>query len=187
MRMWTVMLVLALSAAGCATTQRLEPVDGSPSPQQVEISRGYAALYDLVSRQSGLGRALILGSGMDPETKDLVRAISEASREATTAIESFARSDAQLVLTDRGLPQVDAEARAASEAATTSRLLFAGGRFEVRLLVAQVQATDYGHALAKELSQRDTDPTRRTWLRQFAERYGQFRQKVEDRLAVRKG
>ena len=201
-------IVVTLAALGCASRQAVEtpdppppaperrqPVNNSapkpaatpqrPSREQVELSHGYAMLYELVSKQSGLDRALIMGGGMDAQSKSLIREIAEASDRAAAKIKAFAGADPSLALKDRGLPEVEAKARAEIESSMKGRLIFAGKDFEVRLLLAQNDATEYGAALAGELAKYDTDRERRAWLKEFAEHYAKLRQRVEQRMTVR--
>lgn len=203
-------IVVTLAALGCASRQKVETPDPPPpaperqpakssapkpapkaapqqraSRKQVELSRGYAMLYELVSKQSGLDRALIIGGGMDAESKSLIREIAQASERAAARIKNFTRADPSLALKNRGLPEVEVRARAEIESSLKGRLLFAGKNFEVRLLLAQNDATEYGAALAQEMAKLDPHRERRAWLKEFAEHYGKLRQRVEERLTVR--
>src|SRR5688500_16513041 len=89
-------ILMLLLTQACASPPK--PPPGADSPRALELSHGYAILYDLVSKQSGLGRALIIGGGMSEPTKALIREIAEASREATGRIKAFADVDASVVL-----------------------------------------------------------------------------------------
>ena len=167
-------------------TSRETPSAQQPDRKQSQISEGYAMLYELVSKQTGLDRALVLGGGMNDQTKALIREIADVSKQAVAKIRGFAQADPSLGLKQTGLPEVELKARAEIESSITRRLLFAGKNFEVRLLLSQSDATEYGAALARELAERDADPQRRAWLKEFADRYGKLRERVEQRLTVRK-
>lgn len=176
-------LVLLLAMSACAPTKTRPPPSGD-APRN-SVSEGYALLYELVSKQSGLDKALVMG-GMGTDGKALIREIAEASKSAAAKIEAFAKADASLDLKHTALPEVEVRARSATESAATKHLLFAGKEFELRLLVTQADATEYGRMLAKELREVDQDRERRAWLKEFSAQYGKLRDRVEGRLTVRK-
>ena len=158
------------------------PDASDPKPSQ--LSNGYGLLYELVSKQADLNKALMLHDAGD-ETRDLIEQIAQSSRVATEKLELFARADPGLTLGNTGLPRIDTNARNAEESSQTWRLLFSEGVFELRLLLTQVSATSYGANLADELESLDPDPERRAWLLRFAEEYRAFHERVEFRLALK--
>ncbi len=145
-------------------------------------AQGYALLYALVSKQAGVDKSLVVGTMGDP-TKSLVKQIAQVSGEAVQQLKQWSQADGW-DLKQTGLPAVERAARESEESRTTRDLLFAGKKFELRLLISQSSATSYGWHLARELAKMEGDETRKAWLDGFAERYEDLHKRVEQCLSV---
>ena len=183
-RSWFLVICVLM---GCTARPGPAVGDGTITPEQLRVSQGYALLYELVSKQSGLDKVFVLGGGVSDETRALILEIDAASEQAAVMIPSFAESDPWIDLRTSGLPTAEVESRQSAEASITRRLLFAGKEFELRLLLSQAEATGYCESLARSIASMDHDPRRRKWLSEFADSCERYARRVEGRLAVRKG
>lgn len=177
-------VAVAVMAAACASTQARKKPPDPQDPAVIQLSRGYALLYELVSKQTGLSKALIRG-GVNEEGKALIHEITAESRDAAEKIKGMAKTDPSINLDDKGLPKAEEKARDLDESWVTGHLLFSSGRFELRLMLSQIDATEYGAFLAKATAGIEKDDSRKKWLKDFADRYMKFRDRIEDRLALK--
>lgn len=179
--LWTCVYLVGGSLAGCKTASPAPAAPGETS----HLSSGYALLHELVDKQSGVGQALILGGGMSEQTKTLVKEIAQTSKEAAQSIKAFSQADPTLRLDDKDLPWVEQKLREEEESQTTSRMVFAGKKFEFCLLLSQVKSMPYGALLAEQLASIEQNKERREWLKRFAKQYGSYRDRAEERLMLR--
>lgn len=170
-------LCMTALLTGCASRERL-PSD--PAQRDKELSHGYSLLYNVVSKQADLDKLFFLKR--PPETtRALMERIARASREASAQLRQIAQNNPAIVLDDQGLPLLERNTRAAVEAATRNKLLF-GDNFELRLLLTQVESSNYVTHLAQQLATIDTDEKRKETLTHIAEQFGQFNDQVVQRL-----
>ncbi len=59
-----------------------------------------------------------------------------------------------------------------------------GEAFEVNLLLAQAEGTNYGAALARTLAEYERDADRRGWLNETGKHFSSLRQQVVERLTT---
>lgn len=177
----SVVAAFLLVVLGCKSP----PAAVAPGAYDARLSGGYALLYELVDKQSGVGQALILGGGMSEKTKSLIREIAQSSKVAAQTLKNFAEQDPALRLDDAQLPWVEQKSREAEESQTTSRMLLAGKKFEFRLLLSQTKSMPYGSLLARELAAIESNRDRKQWLTAFAKEFDSYRDRAEERLAVK--
>jgi len=180
---WCPGVGILLITCGCASVPTM-PADATE--RQRELASGYSLLYELVHKQSRLGGILILKSATD-ETKDVIEQIARVSTDAKEKISAFAQEDENLGLDHANLPVLERGTRDAIESATGKGLLFAGESFELKLLLTQTEATNYGSFLARTLAGVEENAQRKQWLSDFAQSYGELHEKVVGRLGVGKG
>ncbi|MHB1156924.1 MAG: hypothetical protein ACYC26_08805 [Phycisphaerales bacterium] len=166
-------LLLAFSLlAGCAATQTTEQ---PPTPPRVA---GYAALYDLTSRNAGIANLLIFKQ-VDPPAKQAVIDFARQCADAAKQIRQFADDDDDLDLQAQWLTPIEQQTRQRIENATSTALLTTSGRdFQTRLLLSQLDAAEYGSHLAKTLAQLDDDDDRIEYLNALSARFDQMRQRL---------
>ncbi|MGI8967429.1 MAG: hypothetical protein ACR2H1_15275 [Limisphaerales bacterium] len=86
-------------------------------------------------------------------------------------LETFAKKDPQLNLKLKNLPLLEQKTRAAIEKTDSKELLLAKKRdFELRLLLTQIESSRYASHLAKTVGENETQPERKAWLAQTAQR-----------------
>lgn len=180
-------IAISITLMSCQPRTAIQDDSGPPTSEQIQLSHGYALLYELTNKQSDLDKALFLGGGMSDAAKQLIRDIDAASERAAEQIRQFADVEPWMELSDLGLPEAEIGSRRAIEKLTTRRLLFSGGAFEFRLLLSQADATQYGVSLAESLREMDNHAGRRAWLEEFSSEYKSLFEKVEAQLSARKG
>src|SRR5262245_8942117 len=83
------LVVLALFVLGGCATPKSVP---SAASGNAELIHGYSLLYEIVSKQSNLDKALIFKNPSEP-TRKLIRQIAETSTTAKRQLEEFAKLD----------------------------------------------------------------------------------------------
>jgi hypothetical protein len=177
-----VLCVAPLLLPACSTSQEM-PLEKLDAADQ-RMVEGYSLLYELMSKQRELDGIFMIKSASDA-TKQLARDISGTSNTAARRLEQWAKANPAHGIRQPNLPAVEVDARAKIEEQTTVSLLTAGDDFELRLLLTQVDATNYGAALASVLAASDSNVQRAQFCTELAEQYTALNQRVRQRLALR--
>jgi hypothetical protein len=168
-------VVCVLALAGCATVPPVIPIFGRPARIRDE---GYSLLYSLADKQSNVGKILIIkkaSAKVSAEIKEIAQVFSKAKER----LDGFAKDDSGLSFKMEHLPSMEVKTRAAIQSTTTKDLLFSSGKtFELRLLLTQVQALDYGSHLANQLADKEGNPKRKEFLTQFAKQCEEHHKQV---------
>jgi hypothetical protein len=151
--------------------------------EELRLNDGFALLYDLMDKESGVDKILVLRSASAP-TQEIIRRIAKECAAAKEHLDSLAKANSLLRLDYQDLPRAEVDTRKAIEWATTKKLLFGVG-FELKLILTQVSATEYAAFLAESLAARDRDEERKAWLGEAAERFKGLHQEIVQRLAVK--
>ena len=149
----------------------------------LQLSEGYGLLYALLSKQSRLDGILIVKSA-SKQTEQLLREIAAASGEGVSQLEAFAKTDERLLINWTGLREVEARVRDSIESAIGKQLLFAGDDFELRVLLTQAEALQYGAHLGRIIGGIDQDEQRSAWAQRLADQYDGLRDRVVASLKV---
>lgn len=137
-----------LMLLGCET---LPVVNVPPGELDRELAHGYALLYELCDKQSNADKVFILKSASKP-TKQQVKRIAEACGGLAKAMRERARAGALTALDAKGLPVIEQDARDRIEKQSRDAILW--GEAEKPMVLAQLDATQYGAALARSLAKR---------------------------------
>lgn len=157
------LLVACLWLIGCAS--------GAVAVQQEIPPRtaGYAALYNLMSRNSGVNKLLIFKS-VPPEVEDAIDAYAQQCGNAADQIKQFAEDDKSIDLDAGWLTPIEKQARDGIESATTSALLTTSGdAFQKHLLLSQISSAEYGAHLAQAVADHETNDKRKKYLTSLAD------------------
>jgi len=169
-----------VALAGCSTVPPVVPFFGAQSRIRDE---GYSLLYTLASKQSNVGKILIIKSA-NAKVSAEIKQIAEVFSQAKERLDGFAKADGSLNFKMSHLPSMEEKTRAGIETTTTKDLLFSSGKtFELRLLLTQVEALSYASHLAGQLAAQDGNAKRKEFLTQFAKQCVQHHQQVVDLLA----
>lgn len=138
-------------------------------PDAINRNQGYALLYDTVNQESQVDKILIL-KGPSKPVADVLTQIARFSLDAKKQIDTFAKNDASLHLSQDGLPLTEVTTRQGISSDTTRKVLFNNGKaFEFQILLAQHQALNYITHMATTLSRLDTDKDRKAYLLELAQ------------------
>ena len=174
---------MALLLAGCHASPQATAANASAQVQA--NNEGYSLLYDLLAKQQDVGKSLWLRK-VEPDLASLIKEIAEASSQGRKQLEAYARRDPTLQLGLQTLPEVERQTRDAIEATETTSLLGSHGAvFQLRLLLTQANSMQYASHLAKVLSARETQESRKAYLRDLAKQLDNLNMKVIDLLAVK--
>lgn len=159
-----------IACAGCSSLFHSETSSGSAagSGEFSTRNQGYSLLYELVSKEKDVAKILLIKKEKS-DVHAVITAIAATSRDATKKLEEFAKADRSLRLKTRDLPLVEEQTRAAIESAQGKELLRSSKRkFELELLLTQIDGLDYGSHLAAVLEKQESNPARRQYLNQLS-------------------
>lgn len=195
-----------LALAGCSLFSWMAPEEpprpanasesNSPDPKQIakkpaalvpakllRLNHGYSLLYELMGKEGDVDKILILRDASAP-TQEVIHQIATFCTTAKKQLDTFPERDPQLQLTLKDLPEAEVDTRAAIEWATTKKLLLGSG-FELKLILTQVSATEYGAFLCQTLVDLDPDKERKVWLKDMAKGLLDLHHRIVDRLTVK--
>jgi hypothetical protein len=153
-----ILLVAACLLSGCAATKRR-------SPRQVQAGRTirnncYSLLHQLLEQEKHVSLLRFIKDEKS-DVNALIRRISAATAAGAKMLEGYAAEDDSISLEDTWLPPGEAATREAIAASTRSGLLHESGRdFELRLLITQTQALNYGANLSKVAAENESQVSR---------------------------
>jgi len=116
-----------------------------------ELAHGYALLYELCDKQSNADKVFVLKAASKP-TKQRVKRIAEACGKLAKAMRRHSEAGGLPALNEKGLPAIEQAARDRIEADSRNAILW--GEAEKPMVLAQIDATQYGAALARALIER---------------------------------
>lgn len=155
------------------------PIFGSAARIRDE---GYSLLYTLADKQSNVDKILIVKHTSTKISAE-IKQIAQVFGQAKERLDGFAKEDSGLSFKMAHLPSMEEKTRAAIESTTTKDLLFSSGKaFELRLLLTQVQALDYGGHLATQLADQERNAKRKEFLTQFAKQCEEHHKQVVELL-----
>lgn len=167
-------IIIAFSTTllgGCR--QKFAAPISDAATQQQQLDAGYSLLLGLMEDESRVKDVLVIKSAPD-DTKTLLKDISTTCSEAAEQLQAFGEADPDLAMDQPGLPLLEQATRDAIASATAGRILLAGKTFEVRILLTQAEALNYGNFLARSIAKGDTDPDRSKYLDGLASRLEQL-------------
>jgi hypothetical protein len=129
--------------------------------RQEKLNGGYYLLHHLCDDEAQL--PLLLDVKHAPEAiKTFAIRISKTAKESNSLLEQMQDSDPALKFDQNPLPSIERDVRASIQDEKQHQLLFgtSDAPFVRALLVSQIEASNYGHNLAKVLSEQESDPKR---------------------------
>jgi hypothetical protein len=156
----------ALVCAAAIASASLSAAE-SPEQRNVELSRGYAALYDAAKGLRWLDELLLLKF----ESDDTQRVLTDLARYASRLkgeLEKVAKDHPSLSLDDDGLPQIERRKRALQQRDRVKTLApvtgAVGSDFERTLLLTQSGAINQLRFLASALAEAEKGSPRHAWI-----------------------
>ena len=157
--------------------------DGANKQQRAQ---GYYTLKKILDQESNLSKVLII---KDPKTgiENFMKRVSEVSGKYNNELDQWFKQDPSLVAKSDGFPPIERKARNGIESATTKSMLLTGDKnFEVRVLVSQIQATDYLRNTFEALEETETSEKRKGRLKAGKEDYEKLMGEAYQLLGAKK-
>jgi hypothetical protein len=166
---------------GCSSPPTPPPNTGGSIHER---NQAYSLLYKLMTDESDVGKIFILKSASDP-VKNLIKEIGSAAQSAKTQMDTFPSPDSRIDYKVTDLPQLEQRSRDLQAKEDEHTLLFSSGKdFELNLIFTQLEAVDYGKQLCKALLEKESDPTRRTFLTNLANQCDGFHDRLMKLLSI---
>jgi hypothetical protein len=122
----------------------------------------------------------------DSGVKKLIIRVAESAKAGEKKLDEFTREDRSLVLNDYALPPGEQKTRDSIAAAKQKELLHsAGDKFELALLLTQVEALNYGAHLAEVARLNDFNPERAQYLARLSDELDNLREEVTGQLELK--
>ena len=154
----TVMLSVACVLTGCQSQQVRSPAESGATP--TIRNNCYSLLHDLLNDQKNVSLLLYIKREED-DVNRLIKKIAANSATGAKLLEEFATNDPSINLDDIRLPPGEAATREAIAATKKKELLGqTGDKFELSLLLTQLQALSYAWHLAKVAGENESQPDR---------------------------
>ena len=169
----TAVLVVALVGALPA------PVEAEPSQNKEDLLVGYSLLAQTLGSEEKLKYLLWLREatfqGPGKEVERLMTLIYEKSGKLSAELEKLRELSPRVTGTPPASPIGDA-IQAAAQWNGTKEMLFPDGKFGVRFVLLQAQATRMVAVIAKQTAKIDPNPKRKKWLETVGEEFEGFRE-----------
>ena len=152
--------LIAGLTCGLTNAQKHTPSHAGPDKSKIAVRNNAASLLaDLLGKDKNVSKILIIKSNSD-ELGELMKAISKAAGDGADELEALAKNDKSLNLHALQLPPGEIAARAAMSKTDEHELLSTPGgeKFELKLLLTQTEALNYGSHLAKVAADNSSSP-----------------------------
>jgi hypothetical protein len=174
-------LLFCATLIGCSSPPTPPPDTGGSIHER---NQAYSLLYKLMTDESDVNKIFILKSASDP-LKNLIKEIASAAQSAKKQLDTFSSPDSRIDFNLTDLPQLEQRSRDLQAKEDEHTLLFSSGKdFELNLIFTQLEAVDYGKQLCKALLEKESDPTRRTFLSNLANQCDGFHDRLMKLLSV---
>jgi hypothetical protein len=182
-----VLCLCLILLTGCvASTKPPPPAQVTANDQRLAIrNQGYSLLHQLLADEGNVSKLLVVKNEAD-DLGALLKDISRTSADSAKQIEKFSKADPHLHLKMPGLPIVEHQTRDLIAKTKARELITKGGeKFEVRIVLSQAEALNYGAHLAAATLANETDPARKQFLAKTSEQYQQLHQRIIDLIHAR--
>jgi hypothetical protein len=181
-------LLLGIVLTGCATkSPTVAPKTNVPSrDSRLAIrNQGYSLLYKLLSDEKNVSKLLVV-KNENSDVGELIKKIARTTGEAAKELEAFAKGDPHLHLNMDGLPAAEKETRELIAKTRAKELITkTGEKFEMRILLTQIEAMSYGAHLAVVAQSHETDESRRKFLGDVSQQLQELHQAIIDLMHER--
>jgi hypothetical protein len=181
-------LLLGIVLMGCATKPpAAAPETLAPSRDSSLAIRnqGYSLLYKLLSDEKNVSKLLVV-KNENFDVGELIKKIARTTGAAAKELEAFAKGDPHLHLNIDGLPVAEKETRELIAKTRAKELVTkTGEKFELRILLTQIEAMSYGAHLAVVVQSHETDESRRKFLGDVSQQLQELHQAIIDLMHAR--
>jgi hypothetical protein len=180
----SVLLALCLPAALVSCSRQKSPYSNT-GDGFFELNEGYSLLYQLMAKNQNIDTLLIVKEE-EGDVYTHTAKIADASARVAKQLETFARLDSRLKLDLETLPWIEQRTREAIEATRTENLLLSTGwRFELELLLSELDGLGYASHMAAMLAESEIHEARKAYLGVCSKELGDLHQGTIDLIASR--
>jgi len=169
--------------AGCATRPPAAVPEAAAPSHDSRLgvrNQGYSLLYKLLSDEKNVSKLLVI-KNENSDVGELIRKIAKTTGDAAKELEAFARGDPHLHLNMDGLPIAEQQTRDLIAKTRAKELVTkTGEKFELRILLTQIEAMSYGAHLAVVVQSHETDESRREFLGAVSQQLQELHQAIID-------
>jgi len=146
---------------GCISASFTVARGDDKAARQEKLNGGYYLLRHLCDDEAQLPLLLDVKHAPDTIASFAIR-VSMTAKESNSLLEQMQDSDPLLKFDQNPLPSIERDVRESIQDEKQHQLLFgtSDDAFVRALLVSQIEASNYGHNLAKVLSEQESDPKR---------------------------
>ena len=163
------------------------PCLADPDISLARQGQGYFTLEHVLDQQGSVDKLLLIKRPR-VAIKNLMKEIAAYSKSTDAQVKRWQAQDPSLAAKESGFPPIEAKARKNTESTLTKQLIFNGGHsFEVRLLVSQVQATDYIIHTMEALQDEERSDARKNQLEKYKKVFESFHDRALALLGEKKG
>ena len=178
------LLALCLAAAFLGCSRQKSPYSNT-GDGFFELNEGYSLLYQLVAKNQDIDTLLIVKEE-EGDVYTHTEKIADASARAARQLETFARLDTRVKLDLETLPWIEQRTREGIEGTRTQNLLLSTGwRFELELLLSELDGLGYASHMAAVLAETEIHEARKAYLTLFSKEFGELHQGTIDLIASR--
>ena len=181
-------LLLGIVMVSCATKPPPAPPESAAPSRDSRLAirnQGYSLLYKLLSDEKNVSKLLVIKKE-NSDVGDLITKIAEVTGAAAKELDAFAKGDSHLHLNMDGLPVVEKETRELIAKTRGKELVTkTGEKFELRILLTQIEAMSYGVHLAVVVQTHETDESRRKFLGDLSQQLQDLHQSIIDLMHAR--
>lgn len=149
----------------------ISPALFAANPTPLARSEGYRAVKDILHQEARVDGILKI-KHPKKGIEDFLKQVATVSKGLDESFDGWFKEEPALLAKRDGFPAVEEKTRSDMTSSMTKSLIFSGGKnFEIRILVSQVQATDYlSHAFAV-LEDAESSDARKGKLKKAKEEY----------------
>ena len=176
-------LIFIFLFSGCKSA----PVRPQVETSQSEAIRNncYSLLHQLLDQEKDVSILRFI-KHENTDLKQLIKKVAAAAGRGAVQLEKYAKKDSSLRLDEYSLPPGENKTRDSISAMEQDTLLHnSGDKFEITLVLTQIQALNYAAHLAKVAGQNDFQPERARYLAGLSLEMENLHDEVVARLSLR--
>ena len=171
--------VMPLVLGGCGAASTRPPPCASPAPQHQDLLTGYELLASTLADESRLGTLDLFKKvtlNAPPEDADsMMKVLSESAKRRGAELEKLRHAAPDVSVKPAAESPVGNAITAIAKDIGKHEMMSRSGRFDVRFVVLQAQATRMVSAMASAIEQYDPNPERKAWLKSLSAEYETYR------------
>lgn len=182
-RSWTVGMAVVFLVSACQSPP--PPVRVMATASQNTRNNSYSLLHQVLEQEKDVSMLRFI-KHENQGLKDLIKEVARAAKNGADHLEEFAKQDSSLALDHYDLPPGEKETRASISSRDEKDLLHdSGGKFELILILTQIDALNYASHLAKVAAHNDSRPERIQYLLNLSDEMKNFHDQLVAQISLR--